>query len=323
MHALRIHEFGDPAEVLRLEELVLPELAEGQVRLKMLASPINPADLNLIQGTYGVKPSLPVVAGIEGCGEVVESRAPGYEPGDRCIFLRRADLWASHVQVPASHLFKLPAGIDPRQAAMLKVNPATAWRLLTGFGDLPRGSWILQNAANSGVGRAVIRLAPLLGIRTINVVRRAELIPQMLMLGADHVLLDDEEAVESVQAICGRIPPLLAFNAVGGESALRQLKSLAAGGTHITYGAMSRRPLTVPNGVLIFKEPRIRGLWITKWIESASRAELEEVYGKLADMMLAGGLNVPLASTHPLADFKSALDRVADPVRNGKVLFVS
>ncbi len=321
MKSLRFHECGAPAEVLRLEEVELPPLAEGSVEFKILASPINPADLNFIEGTYGVKPQLPSAAGGEGCGEVVASRSPDFKPGDPCLVLTKAGLWAERLQLPASQLLKLPAGIDPRQAAMLKVNPATAWRLLTSLREIPRGAWIIQNAANSGVGRCVIQLAKTLGIRTINLVRRPELIPQLLMLGADHVLVDDEQVRDSVKAISGGMPPVLAFNAVGGESALRLMNCLAPGGIHVTYGAMAKRPLTVPNGLLIFKDIQIRGLWVSRWIESAPRAELEEVYGRLAAAVVAGDLRIAVDSVYPLHEFDAALARLGDPGRNGKLLF--
>lgn len=320
MRSLQFTEFGKPEEVLQVHDLNLPALTDSEVRLRILASPINPADLNFIEGTYGVKPELPSVPGIEACGEVVESSSADFKPGDRCIFLRRAGLWATHVQVPAAYLFKLPDGIDPHQAAMLKVNPATAWRLLTGFTDLPRGSWIIQNAANSGVGLCAIQLAKSFGIRTVNLVRRAELIPQLVLAGADQVLVDDAEVVDSVRAICGSVPPLLAFNSVGGDSALRQLKCLARGGTQITFGAMARRPLSIPNGLLIFNDVRIRGLWITRWIEGAPRDEIDNVYTRLAAEMVSGNLHIPVDSTHQLSDFKEALTRLADPGRSGKVL---
>ncbi|MEP4077777.1 MDR family NADPH-dependent oxidoreductase [Haloferula sp.] len=322
MQALQFTEFGKPEEVLQVQDLELPELTGNEVRLKILASPVNPADLNFVEGTYGVKPELPSVPGVEACGEVVESRSPDFEPGDRCIFLKRADLWASHAQVPASHLFKLPPGIDPQQAAMLKVNPATAWRLLHGFADLPRGSWIIQNAANSGVGHCVIQLAKSLGVRTINLVRRTDLIPQLVLAGADQVLVDDAEVVDSVRAICGALPPLLAFNCVGGDSALRQLKCLAEGGTQITYGAMARKPLAVPNGLLIFKDIRMVGLWVSRWLEVAPREEIEETYSRLADVMNSGDLHIPIDSTFNLGEFKKAHARLSDPARSGKVLLV-
>jgi trans-2-enoyl-CoA reductase len=314
MQALRFHQFGKPLEVLRLEALDLPPLAGGEVRLKMLAAPVNPADLNLIEGTYGVKPPLPAVPGIEGCGEVVESASPDFQPGDRAIILRRAGSWATHVQTEAGHLFKLPAEIDPIQAAMLKVNPATAWRLLTGFSTPAKDSWIAQNAANSAVGRCVIGLAKQLGLRTINLVRRPELLEELLALGADVVALDEDAAVEAHKDKA----PSLAFNCVGGESALRLMNLLAPGGTHITFGAMARRPLTVPNGLLIFKNLNLRGLWITKWIESAPREEIDEVYGRLA----TSRLSMPVDRLVSLADYADAIEAVNAPGRNGKVLLV-
>ena len=321
MNALRFHECGKPAEVLRLEAVDTPPLADGEVRLRILAAPVNPADLNFIEGTYGVKPALPAVPGTEGCAEVLESRAAGFAPGERAILLRRAGTWAEEVVAPAAHLFKLPPGIDPLQAAMLKVNPATAWRLLHGFAEIPAGSWIVQNAANSAVGRCVIVLARTLGIRTMNFVRRAELRDELLALGADEVVVDDNPAVEAAQAALGKDRPSLAFNGVGGESALRLMNLLAPGGIHVTYGAMSRRPLTVPNGLLIFKDLQLRGLWVTRWIEGAPRAELDEVYAKLAGLMLSGALSVPVAATYPLRDFKAAIEQVAGSSRNGKILF--
>ncbi|MCW1913386.1 2-enoyl thioester reductase domain-containing protein [Luteolibacter sp. GHJ8] len=314
MQALRFHQFGKPLEVLRLEELELPPLKQNEVCLKMLAAPVNPADLNLIEGTYGVKPPLPSTPGIEGCGEVVESTSPDFAPGDRAIILRRAGSWASHVQIDAASLFKLPSGLDPAQAAMLKVNPATAWRLLTGFGMPEKESWVVQNAANSAVGRCVIVLAKQLGLHTINLVRRAELVGELEALGADVVALDDDVAV----AAHGDKAPVLAFNCVGGESALRLMNLLAPGGTHITFGAMARRPLNVPNGLLIFKNLNLRGLWITKWIEAASSEEIREVYGRLA----TSGLHMPVDRLVPLANYPEALEALASPERNGKVLLV-
>jgi len=321
MQALRFHEFGKPLEVLRLEEVELPPLEDGEVCLRMLAAPVNPADLNLIEGTYGVKPPLPAIPGIEGCGEVVESASPDFSPGDRAIILRRAGSWASHVQIAAEDLFKLPPSIDPLQAAMLKVNPATAWRLLTGFERPGAGEWIVQNAANSAVGRCVIALAKKLGIRTVNLVRRAELREELLALGADEVLLDDDAAVEAVKK--KELRPMLGFNCVGGESALRVMNLLAPGGTHVTYGAMARRPLTVPNGLLIFKDLKLRGLWITKWIGNAPRAELAEVYARLAEMIIDGDLAMPVEATFSLKDFAKAIEALAVPGRNGKVLLAT
>jgi NADPH:quinone reductase-like Zn-dependent oxidoreductase len=186
---LSYRQTGKPAEVLELNGFS-PRLPDaGEVLVRILAAPINPADLNTIEGTYGVKPELPAVPGIEGCGVVVASTDAGFQAGDRVMFLRRASTWASHTTVAADGLFKLPAGIDPLQAAMLKVNPATAWQLLHGFSSLKPGDWIVQNAGNSAVARCVIQLARDLGIRTISFVRRISLVAELKQLGADEVFM--------------------------------------------------------------------------------------------------------------------------------------
>ncbi|MFT3990201.1 MAG: 2-enoyl thioester reductase domain-containing protein [Luteolibacter sp.] len=318
---LIFEEFGSPRTSLKLADFPLANLQHGEVAVRLLAAPINPADLNTIEGTYGVKPALPATPGIEGCGEVTESRSPDFFPGDRVIFLRRASSWASHAVMPAGALFKIPATIDPLQAAILKVNPATAWRLLHGFGKPPEGSFIVQNAGNSAVSRCVIQLAPALGIRTISFVRRAELINELKTLGADHVFLDDADGQAAAEAAMDGKNAALAFNSVGGESALRLMNLLKSGGIHITYGAMGRRPLTLPNGLLIFRDLQIRGLWITQWLENAPPEEIHHVYHHLAELVATGKLVQPVDATYPLEDFANALTRLTAPDRSGKVLF--
>jgi NADPH:quinone reductase-like Zn-dependent oxidoreductase len=317
MDALRYHSHGSPPEVLRLEDLPERPLEEGEVRLKILAAPVNPADLNIIAGNYGVHPGLPATAGLEGVGEVIESRAPGFSVGDHAMALRPVGSWATQAIGEAKNLFKLPAGLDPLQEAMLKVNPATAWKLLTSFATLPEGSSIIQNAANSAVGRCVIALAKHLGIRTINLVRRPELIDELMAIGADEVFVDSDEALERYRGD----RPRLAFNCVGGESALRMMKQLGRGGIHITYGAMARRPLTVPARALIFDDIQVRGLWITRWVEQADPAEVSEVYHKLSGLMQEGIVSIPVDATYPLGGYAAALARLDAPGRTGKILF--
>lgn len=318
---LVIEATGAPLEKLRVQAFSPPPPAAGQVLVRMLAAPVNPADLNFIEGTYGVKPQLPATPGVEGCGVVEASAAADYQAGDRVIFLRRAATWATHTLVTAECLFKLPPAIDPLQAAMLKVNPATAWRLLHGFGKPEAGSWIVQNAGNSAVGRCVIQLARELGIRTLSLVRRPELIDELQQLGGDVVLPDDETGLAAAKAALGGATAALAFNAVGGDSALRLMNLLREGGIHVTFGAMAKRPLTVPNGLLIFRDIQLRGLWVTRWIEHAPDAEVRGVYAGLAARVAAGTLLQPVDSSHPLDAFPAALARLSAEDRAGKVLF--
>lgn len=321
---LIFRQTGKPNQVLELETdiLISQNLGGGEVLVRIAAAPLNPADLNTVEGTYGVKLELPATPGIEGFGVVESSNSPDFERDDEVIFLRRSATWASHTIVSGDSLFKLPKGMDPLQAAMLKVNPATAWQLLHSAGKPEQNAWIVQNVGNSAVGRCVIQLASELGIRTISFVRREELFEELKALGADHVLLDNDDGVAAAKEAMGGSNAALAFNAVGGDSALRLMKLLREGGSHITYGAMGRKPVTVPNGLLIFRDIQVRGLWVTRWIENAPEDEVRQVYENLAARVAAGKLVQLVDSTFPLEKFQDALARLDAPERSGKVLFV-
>ncbi len=307
MTAIRLHSFdNDPAEALRVESVTLPPLAADELTLEMLASPINPADLNVIEGTYGDLPELPATIGNEGCGRVtaVGADVTGFSPGD-LVATTLPGCWTTHRNLPAANAVRVPAHTDPQQAAMLCVNPPTAHAMLHDFVDLKPGDWIAQNAANSGVGRCVIALAKSMGLKTLNLVRRPELIPELTGLGADSVLLEDTDLRK--ERPFGDTPPRLALNAVGGQSALNLASALAPGGTHVTYGAMSRQPVKAPNGMLIFKDIAFRGFWLRRWFTDTPAEERTRVFAHLADLVADGTLHVPIARTFPFAEIQSAL----------------
>lgn len=318
---LLVRSTGQPTDVLELTPFTPKPPESGEVLVRVLASPINPADLNIIAGTYGVQPELPAVPGIEGCGVVEESRADEYEPGDAVIFLCRACAWATHVTVPGKSLFKLPPGIDLQQAALLKTNPATAWQLLHNFETLRAGDWIVQNLGNSAVGRCVIQLARELGVGTVSFVRRPAVIDELRELGADHVFIDDAHGRTAAKDALDGPNAVVAFNGVGGDSASRLTTLLREGGTHVTYGSMGRAPVTIANAPLIFRDIRIRGLWITRWIEQTSAVELRLMYQQLARRVLDGSLVQRVDRTFLLDAYRDALSRLDAPDRNGKVLF--
>ncbi|WP_018970196.1 MDR family NADPH-dependent oxidoreductase [Rubritalea marina] len=319
-NTLQLHTFGQPEDVCHLEALEVPTLGQDDILVRMLATPINPADINFAQGTYGVKPELPATPGIEGCAEVLQSNNPKFAEGDKVIFIQRVGTWRSHLVCQEAQVLKIPKEIDYRQAAMLKVNPATAWQVLHQFKQVQPGDWVIQNAANSGVGQCLIQIANELGIHTINTVRREELIPDLEALGAKHVLLDDTELVSKVRGICGDAAPVLASNAVGGDSALRQMDALGEFGGQVTFGAMSMRSLKVPNKFLIFKGIQLYGLWITKWLGSAKRDEIAAVYQNLATMVLDGKLNQKIEKCYAPQDHFDALKRAQENQRDGKIL---
>jgi trans-2-enoyl-CoA reductase len=321
MKQILFERTGIPGEVAQIRESPSPLLRGGQVRLKMLFSPVNPADLNYISGTYGKKPELPAVPGMEGVGKIEElgEGVTGLRMGQLAIPLGGMGCWAQEIVRPGEKVFPLPEGIDPRQAAMLRVNPATAWGLLHAAGPLPAGSWVVQNAGSSAAGHCVIQVGRHLGLRTLSLVRRDESIAGCKEIGGDAALPDSLEAVAEAKVLMAE-PPQLALNAVGGDSAVRLMSLLGAGGTMVTYGAMSLQPVKVPNGFLIFKDVRLRGFWVTKWLESAPEAEVRVLYEKLAGLVLEGKLAQPIAAEYALCDIHSALRHAGENSKGGKVI---
>src|SRR6266513_1573257 len=232
---------GNPADVLHVESQPWLTPAQNEVVVKMRAAPVNPADLNQIEGKYPIKAELPATPGFEGAGIVVDVGADvkGLTSGALVLLPHNIGTWRDAVAVNADELVVVPTGIEPVQAAMLKINPITAWRLLHDYVELRQGDWFIPNAANSAAGRAVIQIAHELGYKTVNVVRRAELIDELHAEGGDAVLVDEENLRRDVEDAIGGPPVRLGLNAVGGESALLLANCLAPGSTMVTYGPMS------------------------------------------------------------------------------------
>lgn len=288
----------------------------------MRAAPVNPADLNMIEGKYPVRSSLPAVPGMEGAGIVVQAEddVQKVKEGDVVILPHGLGTWREAVAVDAAKLVTVPNDIDPIQAGMLKINPLTAWRLLHGYVALKAGDWLIQNAANSAAGRAVIQIAHELGYKTVNIVRRAELIDELKAEGADVVLLESDSLREQAKTATGGAPILLGLNAVGGESALHVANALAPDGTVVTYGAMSLQPLKIPNGLLIFKNLNFRGIWINKWYDNASVEEKMEAFQPLFEMAQRGLLRTKIEKAYPLREVKAAVAHAMQAKRSGKIV---
>lgn len=307
-------EFGPADKVARVEKQPLPALAPGQVLVRVLAAPINPADLNVFEGTYGVKPPLPITGGIEGVGVIVET-------GQRVIAPMRRGWWSTFRLLDEDDLIAVPDDIPRDVVAMLTINPPTAYRMLHDFVSLQPGEWIIQNAANSGVGRAVIQIARQRGWRTVNVVRRRELIEELRGEGADMVVTDETPLSRQIAALTGGEPVRLGLNAVGGENARQIAKSLAPCGTLVTYGAMARQPLQLDNGLLIFRDLTCRGFWLSRWYDAVPAANLQQMFDELFVMAGTGKFRAPVAKTYPLAEAAIALTHSAQGSRAGKILF--
>ncbi|PRW50861.1 putative trans-2-enoyl- mitochondrial [Chlorella sorokiniana] len=266
--SLMFSEHGVPEKVLRLEPEQLPALGDHEVLVNVLAAPINPSDINTIEGKYPLRPELPGVPGHEGVGvvEAVGPKVTRMRPGDRVVPIEHGQgTWRSHGVFNEQHWYKIPKDLPIAAAATMVVNPPTAVRLLEEFVPLEAGDTLVQNGATSAVGRYIIQLAKSRGVNTINIIRdrpdRAEVEADLKDLGATVVTTSNEIKAALKDS---RLPkPKLALDCVSGDAAAACAKVLVNGGTMVTYGAMSQQPLTVPPGLLIFNDIRLRGFWLT------------------------------------------------------------
>jgi mitochondrial enoyl-[acyl-carrier protein] reductase / trans-2-enoyl-CoA reductase len=321
--AIVYERHGNPAEVLQIQTQSWPKQEAAEAIVAMRAAPINPADINAIEGKYPGRREVPAVPGFEGAGVVVEVSADvsTITKGALVILPHNIGTWREALAVKASELVAVPPEIEPVHAAMLKINPVTAWRLLHDYVDLARGDWLIQNAANSAAGRAVIQIAHELGYKTVNVVRRPELIDELRGEGGDVVLVDGEKLRDEVKDATSGAAIRLGLNAVGGESGLRLANCIAFGGTLVSFGAMSLQPLKIPTGLLIFKDLRFRGIWINKWYDDATMQERMEAFKRLFDMAKRGLLKTKVEKAYGIDDAKAAVAHAAQSKRSGKIIF--
>ncbi|XP_069479115.1 enoyl-[acyl-carrier-protein] reductase, mitochondrial [Ambystoma mexicanum] len=330
--ALVYEKHGDPAASLGLENLKLPDLGATGVHVKMLAAPINPSDLNMIQGTYALLPDLPAVGGNEGVGQVLKvgSKVTRLRPGDWVI---PADAglgtWRTEVVAQEDLLLKVPSDIPIESAATLGVNPCTAYRMLLDFEALTPGDSVIQNAANSGVGQAVIQIARAMGIRTINVVRDRPdiqtLMDRLTLLGADHVIPEEMLRKPEMKDLFRSVPkPRLALNCVGGKSTTEMLRHLEHGGTMVTYGGMSKQPVTVPVSALIFNDVTLRGFWVTQWKRdhALNKEAMNEMIASLCTLIRQGKMTPPACKQTPLEEYRVAVEESMKPFSSSKQILV-
>jgi NADPH:quinone reductase-like Zn-dependent oxidoreductase len=320
MQAIQIETFGNPAEVMKVVEI--PDVgapAKGEVVIALEASPINMSDLLMISGRYGHRPKLPSVMGTEGVGRVVAvgSGVKHLKQGDRTLVPYPAPAWAERIKADASRLRPLPGG-DIHQFAMLGINPPTAYLVLTDFVSLPSGSWVIQNSANSGVGRALIPIAKSLGLKTVNVVRRDDVVAEIKAIGGDVVLVDGPDLAERVAAETGKAPIALAADGVGDISTANLLECLAEKGVHVFYSMMSGKPPVVSARQLIYRDISMRGFWLANWFRDAEPDQITELYDRLTPLVASGAISAPIAGTYRFAEIAEAV-AVASKTR-GKVL---
>jgi NADPH2:quinone reductase len=325
MLSVQFAQFGEPADVLQVEERPKPIPGIGEVLVRMRARPIHPSDLLTVRGLYGSLPTLPAITGVEGAGaiEAVGLNAQGWQIGQRVIPLAVPGTWQEYLIVKAGQLIPIPDTISDAIAAQFVVNPFTAWIMITEELEVKPGQWLLQTAAGSTLGRIVLQLAKLRGFKTINVVRRREQAEEMKALGADEVVCTaDEDLVERVMEITETVGVAAAIDAVGGQTGADAARVLSQHGVMLSYGLLSGRSIPIDGGQMIFQCSTVRGFWLSDWFCNVPAEGQRAVSTELLRLMARGEIVPPIEAEYPLEDVVKAVQHAEHQGRHGKVLLI-
>ena len=321
---LRFDENGEPADVVRLEEVELGDPGPGEVIARLEASAMHIADIKLVQGIDALRRPLPVTPGFEGVGTVVETGADsGYQVGDRVFLPLGCGTFSEYVRVHrnAMGMRRAPAG-DAEQLVLSNINGATAWTLLQDFVDLEQGEWVLQDAANSNVGRYLIVLAARWGYRTVNLVRREEVVRELKDLGADAVVLDGPDLPQRIREATGGADIRLGIDAIAGEGVMRMADCLADGGLIVNYGTLTDEPCRIDFWQMFLHDIRLCGMSTTRCFATRTEAEIDELQEEIALMAADGRLSAKIAARYTLDEWREAFAHAArtGSARDGKII---
>src|SRR5271170_5906960 len=283
MKKVEITDYGVPETVAHCIEA--PDVGApgaGEVVFDVLAFPINPADISFCRGNYRLRPPLPATPGAECVGRVtaVGTGVGDIRPGDLVIHMQREN-WVQRRRIPVADAIPLPAGLDLAQAAMLRINPATALLLLEDHVALKPGDWVIQDVANSAVGRHLIVLAKAKGVRTVNVVRRDDVAAELKALGTDVVLVDGPDLAERARQAVGGAPIRLGIDAVSGDACKRLGECIAGGGVVVSYGSMSGADPVMSRAALS-RGVRLTAFSLGDGLAKRTTAQIRELYADLA-----------------------------------------
>jgi NADPH:quinone reductase-like Zn-dependent oxidoreductase len=203
---------------------------------------------------------------------------------------------------------------------MVRINPPTAQLMLSDFVDLKGGDWVIQNVANSAVGRLLIVLAHQRGLRTVNVVRRPELAAELKQLGADLVIVDGDDLATRVARETGDASIKLGVEAIGGAATGRIVECVGTDGTVVHYGSMSGEDPRAGRSSFIYRGVRLTGFMLGRFLAKRSPQKIREIYADLSSQVMAGKLSAPVDTVYSIDKIKDALAHADKGGRNGKIL---
>lgn len=311
---------GDIADSVDIVEVEEPTCDDAQVVVEVRVRPINPADVLLLRGRHYVRPPLPTFVGIEGAGVVVRAGSgAGIEVGTP-VALPFGGTWKERVAIRGDVVLPLTEGIDMEQASMLSVNPFTAAGLLEG---LAPGSFVVTNAANSALGKMIIRLAVRRGLLPIAVVRRPDAVAELEGVGAKAVIVDSDNLAADVKRAAdgGRIAR--ALDAVAGDATKRLFQCLENGSELVVYGLLSSNDVVLPAAPLIFSDIVVKGFSRLRILAAMSAERRKAIALELIELLRDGTLASDIEARYPLTEVRAALTHHERSDRRGKILLVS
>lgn len=320
MKAAQFETLGKPTEVIKVVDKPSPEPAEGEVRVKVTKANIIPADIMFIQGLYGLRPSLPQVAGFEATG-VVDTCGAGVDmPVGTPVIFTAMGTWAEYVCVAANTVIPKPAAMPDEVACQAFVNPFTAYGMLM-EAELKEGDWLLLTASASAFSKFVIQLAVQRGINVAGTVRRDEQKQPLLDLGAKLVINEKTENIyKAVKAATDGEMIKAAFDAVGGELGDKVLNALQMNGKMFVYGLLSLQPIPLNSGLLIFKNLTIKGFWLSIWMANLTKEQRSVIIPEVLTMLAKQELKADVEAYYGIDDIVKAISHMEAPGRSGKIL---
>ena len=323
MKAIIFNQTGLPEEVLMLGEIPIPEPVENEIRVRMLASPINPADLLFIDGKYRIKPAFPQVAGLEGAGIVDKCGQNATIAKGTMVSFRHKCTWAEYVVVPAEKATILPADFLIEKACQFSLNPVTALALLDEVSEIKSDEYLLLTAGNSAVSKMIIQMARLRQMNVITVSRSENDFAELKSIGAVVTLTDNPATIgESIQLATNGKGVKFVLDSVGGNLITEILKNMQPFGKLVLYGLMSSENVCFHNSTIVFKNLSAKGFGLDAWLNNLTVKKREEAFSSLISMLKDPGFQMPVAAKYPLEEFISAFQNMQTS-KNGKILLYS
>ncbi|MBO3652809.1 zinc-binding dehydrogenase [Acinetobacter bereziniae] len=322
MQSIIHRNFGEPVDVLESAEMPKPEPKAGEVRIKMILSPIHNHDVWTVRGNYGYKPTLPAIGGSEGVG-VIDALGEGVEQvslGQRVAVAAVHGSWAEYFIAPAHGVVPLVDTIDDETAAQLIGMPISALMLLD-FIDLQKDHWLIQNTANGAVGKTVAMIAQARGQKVIHLVRRNEAIAEMNALGIENVVATDQaDWKQQVKAIHADQPLMAGVDSIGGKASGEMLALISENSVLVSFGSMTGELMQISSGDLIFKQAVVKGFWASVVNKQLSKERKKALIVELLTLAAQKKLVLPVEGIFSFDQIKQAAAKATQGARQGKVL---